>query len=196
MSEHDGEIRASGQEREAVVARLNTAVGEGRLTLAEFGDRVTGAYSAQTRGDLDRLRDDLPAQPAAAPIERSGGGRTDWHVSPVGGVSRGGRWRIAERTVSVTLLGGTRLDLRDAELSAPEVTITAVSIIGGANISVPPGMRVQISGISLLGGRSVDIADTDSPNAPTLRLRIFSVIGGVTVRSTTPIERLRRKLGK
>ena len=53
-------IRASDGEREAVVAQLNDAVGEGRLTLQEFSERLDRAYAASTRGNLAPLTADLP----------------------------------------------------------------------------------------------------------------------------------------
>jgi hypothetical protein len=58
-------IRVSDAEREFVVAQLQHATTEGRLSLDELGDRVSGAYAAVTRLELDELVDDLP--PAAAP---------------------------------------------------------------------------------------------------------------------------------
>lgn len=54
------DLRASNTEREATVERLQHAVGEGRITLAEFEERAKAAYEATTRGDLDALTADLP----------------------------------------------------------------------------------------------------------------------------------------
>jgi hypothetical protein len=54
------ELRVSDAEREGVVRRLQRAVGEGRLTVAEFDERVAAVYAARTRGDLDELTEDLP----------------------------------------------------------------------------------------------------------------------------------------
>lgn len=190
-------IRASDSEREAVVARLNTATSEGRLHLDEFSEWVDRAYQARARGELDDLLRDLPAQsgvvPGAgsAPVVPStqGHGHTHWHVTPLGGLSRRGRWRVPENTVSVTLIGGVSLDLREAELAAREVTLTAVTVIGGFDIIVPPGMRVEVQGISLLGGRRVDVDERAAPHAPTLRLRVFSILGGAKIRSRRPSDR-------
>ena len=56
----DGEkpagIRASDAERDATVERLRAATGDGRLTLAEFDQRMDRATSARTRAELDRPR--------------------------------------------------------------------------------------------------------------------------------------------
>jgi hypothetical protein len=54
-------LRASDAERGEVVQRLNAAVGEGRLTLAEFSDRVDSVYGSRTRGELVPLVADLLA---------------------------------------------------------------------------------------------------------------------------------------
>jgi hypothetical protein len=54
------ELRASDAERAAVVQRLEHAVGEGRISLAEFEERAGVAYQATTRSDLAELVADLP----------------------------------------------------------------------------------------------------------------------------------------
>lgn len=54
-------LRVSDHDRDAVLQRLNRAVGEGRLTLAEFEERTTTTLAARTRGELDDVTSDLPA---------------------------------------------------------------------------------------------------------------------------------------
>ncbi|GAA4907671.1 hypothetical protein GCM10023204_10800 [Actinomycetospora succinea] len=54
------DVRASDAEREIVVERLQRAMGNGRLTVAEFDERVAAAYAATTRGQLAELTKDLP----------------------------------------------------------------------------------------------------------------------------------------
>jgi hypothetical protein len=172
------DVRASDAEREQVAARLGRAVGEGRLTLAEFSDRVGQAHAATTRGDLAPLTADLPAGSIAPAREQA---RTRWSVSPIGGMVRKGSWRVPERSVGVSVIGGASLDLTDAELAAPEVVLTRVSLIGGISATVPAGVRVEVEGFSLLGGHSVRLP-APAPGAPVLRLRLFSLIGGVSVK--------------
>jgi hypothetical protein len=53
-------LRASDAEREAVVRRLEHAMLEGRLTIAEFEQRAAAAWAARTRGELADLTEDLP----------------------------------------------------------------------------------------------------------------------------------------
>lgn len=52
--------RVSDTDRAGVVRRLGRAVGEGRLTVAEFEERIGAVYAARTRGELDDLVQDLP----------------------------------------------------------------------------------------------------------------------------------------
>ncbi|MBO0841448.1 MAG: DUF1707 domain-containing protein [Sciscionella sp.] len=61
------DIRVSDTDRQAAADRLRVAHDEGRLTLAEYDERVASAYAAVTYGDLAELFVDLPDQPAMAP---------------------------------------------------------------------------------------------------------------------------------
>ncbi|GAA3838856.1 hypothetical protein GCM10022243_01630 [Saccharothrix violaceirubra] len=63
-------VRASDTERDQVAARLRDAVGEGRLTLTEADERLSAAYAAVHRDDLDTLVADLPGPPPAPPRRR------------------------------------------------------------------------------------------------------------------------------
>ncbi len=176
------------------MGRLNQAVGEGRLTMDEFSERLGLAYAARTRGALDPLLRDLPTvtdSPLPATVSStavvSDGGQvndTRWNISPIGGIRYRGRWRVPRHTVAIAILGGVDADLGEAELAAPEVMITKVSVIGGVSVRVPPGMRVEVSNFSILGGRSSNLGGPLAPNAPVLRIRSFSIIGGVSVRES------------
>ena len=60
MSPRDGGIRASDDDREDTVRQLRRGLGQGRLTVDEFDERVQSAYAARTLGELDELIRDLP----------------------------------------------------------------------------------------------------------------------------------------
>ena len=61
---NDHIIRASDVDREAVVAVLRDAYTAGRLDVEEFDERTTAAYAGRTWGELRKLTEDLPEQPA------------------------------------------------------------------------------------------------------------------------------------
>jgi hypothetical protein len=46
---------------------------------------------------------------------------------------------------------------------------------------VPPGVRVEVSGFSLVGGTRVEAGPKPGPGAPTVHVRAFSLVGGVRV---------------
>ena len=54
-------MRASDRDRQQVVEQLRSALGDGRLTMEEYVDRMEAAYQAATYGDLVPLCADLPA---------------------------------------------------------------------------------------------------------------------------------------
>ncbi|NIH83313.1 DUF1707 SHOCT-like domain-containing protein [Amycolatopsis granulosa] len=61
-----GAVRCSDAERDRVGARLQEAVGEGRLSLSEVEDRMAKVYAARYRHELDDLVADLPPVAGAA----------------------------------------------------------------------------------------------------------------------------------
>lgn len=67
-------VRASDAEREEVVTVLRTAIGEGRLTLAEGEERIAGVYAARFRDEFGQFTADLPGTqpPIPAPWAVSG----------------------------------------------------------------------------------------------------------------------------
>jgi Domain of unknown function (DUF1707)/Cell wall-active antibiotics response 4TMS YvqF len=176
-------IRVSDAERDAVVERLSAATGDGRLTLEEFSQRMDLATAAKTRADLEPLTADLPAD--AAPVGRAvasgASGSPSWHISPIGGFRVDGPWRMDRHVIVGALVGGAKMDLSQAQLAAPEVMLTKVSLVGGARIWVPPGVRVELSGFSLIGGTRIEAGPEPGPGAPTIRIRAFSIVGGTRV---------------
>jgi hypothetical protein len=55
-------VRASDRERALVVERLTRALEHGRLSLAEYDERVAATYAATRRDELARLTEDLPGR--------------------------------------------------------------------------------------------------------------------------------------
>ncbi len=73
----DRRIRAADADREQAAARLREHFAAGRLTSAEFDERLDGIYAAKTLGELEDLMTDLPgsdlAQLPATAVRRSAG---------------------------------------------------------------------------------------------------------------------------
>jgi hypothetical protein len=75
VSERD--IRIGDAEREHALELLGTHLGEGRLSVDEYGDRSARVATAKTRGDLYALFSDLPApRPRFTQVEPPPSGST------------------------------------------------------------------------------------------------------------------------
>jgi hypothetical protein len=173
-------LRASDAERERTVEVLRRHSIDGRLTLEEFAERISLAYEAKTRHELDELMRDLPAEPPTVPAPRRRSPR--WIVSVMGGTDRRGRFRLGPHTNVVSVMGGANIDLRQAELEQPEVTIAVVSVMGGANIVVPEGVDVELTGFAFMGGKTYRPGQQRlAAGAPLVRVRALALMGGVSV---------------
>jgi Domain of unknown function (DUF1707)/Cell wall-active antibiotics response 4TMS YvqF len=182
------DLRAADADRERVVAGLREQLVAGRLTLDEFSDRVDRANAARTLAELDELGRDLPL---AAPAPTTRRKPTHWAVAIMGSVERKSRWRVSESPVAVACMGSVVLDLRRAEIGHPEITITAVALMGSVEVIVPEGVEVELTGLAVMGDKEENVADLPSlPGAPFVRVRAFALMGSVEVRSKP--SRLRR----
>lgn len=203
-------VRIADADRDRVVALLRHHVGEGRITLDEFAERVGVVFAARTSGELEQVTVDLPAiggdtvpMPATEGAVRTT--RTTrraravhWVVSIFSGNQQKGRWRVEREVVSISIFGGSTLDLREAEVVGEEATITCIAVFGGADVIVPEGIEVVLTGVSLFGGKSLAVADVPIiPGSPLIRVQAFSLFGGCTVRSKGPKQaRVARPSGR
>jgi hypothetical protein len=191
-------IRASDADRERTVGVLRRAGANGQLTVDELDERVEAAYAARTRGELDGLVDDLGAAGShdrPGLTVRHGDDGTRWVVSVMGGSDRKGRWRVARRATVVNVMGGSDLDLNDAELAGEVVELRVLSLMGGSDLWIPEGINVEVSEFALMGGNEVKVGETrPGDGAPLLKLTLISVMGGSTVRRGRKRSRRERKL--
>lgn len=202
-------LRVSDADRDAVAQALREAGLEGRLSPEELANRESAAYAAVTAPDLYTLVSDLPvarelaasqlapyelrSEPAAAPtagdpqpVAPAGGTPTSlWSV--LGEVKRTGKWEVPERLSVHLALGETRLDLRDAILTAPVTTIDILGTLGEVKVIVPDSWRIECSGSGVLGTyqvKDVDAAVPPAPDAPLLRFSGAILLGEVTIYRT------------
>jgi hypothetical protein len=192
------DVRASDADRDRVAEVLRHAAGEGRITVDELDERIDRAFAARTHGELAELTADLPqtaldAATPALPVRPGEGGRR-WLVSIMGGHDKRGHWRVGERLTSLNVMGGSDIDLNDAELSANETTIHVISIMGGATVRVPEGLDVRVSELALMGGNDVHLGTRPpTPGGPVVHLRIFSLMGGSDVKRGRRLTREQRR---
>lgn len=174
---------AADTDRIQVAQLLSDAAARGRLPMGEYESRLTKAYGAQTYDELDQLHADLPgsavcpsrggaAEPAPASVL----------VAITSAFERRGRWNVPKRLTTFALFGGGVIDLRYADFTCTEVQINAYSIMGGQTILLPPEVNVDIKGHGVMGGFDHEVEGRGVPGAPTVKVRGFSVWGGVGIK--------------
>ncbi|GAA0284376.1 DUF1707 domain-containing protein [Streptomyces polychromogenes] len=193
-------MRASDADRERVVDRLRDAVAEGRLDMEEFEERLEAAYKSRTYAELEPLTRDLPAPDAAPAPPASAPATSSWQsriggtaasstaVAIMSGFQRKGRWTVPAQFNAVAFWGGGELDLREADFAAREVVITCVAIMGGIEITVPPGVEVDVRGIGVMGGFDPGRSpgNRPEPGAPRVIVNGLAFWGGVAVKVKEP----------
>lgn len=173
--------RASDDDRIQAAQLLSEAASHGRLTLEQFEDRLSKAYAATTYDELERLTDDLPE----AMEYRRGKSKpapSTMLLAILSGFERRGRWYVPGRMTTFTLFGGGVVDLRYADFTSSEVEIHAYSILGGQTILLPPEVNVEIDGRGVMGGFDHAAHGAGTPGAPKVRVKGFSLFGGVGVK--------------
>ncbi|OBI50747.1 hypothetical protein A5707_15035 [Mycobacterium kyorinense] len=180
--ERSGLPRAAETDRIQVAQLLTEAAAQGRLQMSDYEDRLTKAYAAKTYAELDRLHSDLlgsvspcrggDCQPAPSTLL----------LAIMSAFERRGRWNVPKKLTTFALWGGGVVDLRYADFTSTEVEIRAYSIMGGQTILLPPEVNVDIHGHGVMGGFDQRVSGEGSPGAPTVKVRGFSLWGGVGIK--------------
>lgn len=178
----DESSRAADTDRIQLAQLLAYAAEQGRLQLKDYEDRLTRAYAATTYAELDRLRADLPG----APISPRRGGKPNPAPSTLllallSGFERRGRWNVPKKLTTFALWGNGVVDLRYADFTSTEVDIHAMSIMGATTILLPPEVNVEIHGRGVMGNFDRSVLGQGTPGAPTVKIRGFSLWGGVGI---------------
>ncbi len=167
LSDHEArlELRASDADRDRAAAVLGGAMATGRLTSAEYAERLDAAYAAKTLGDLVSLTRDLPAEDAAtASVDMAERAEVAARFSKV---IRSGRWVAGRRTRLTARFGALIVNLTDAVLPGREITLEVNAFCGKLIIVVPASAHIVDEGGALFAKRAVygrqDSGDADGP---------------------------------
>jgi hypothetical protein len=188
------------------------------MTVEEFERRVYAAHAATSADVLEELLRDLPGgglpavvEPQTTPTPEPSSQFTvtsagqvkekGFIVAIMGGSARRGRWSPARKNYSVSVMGGSELDFREATMGPGVTELRIFGVCGGVDVIVPPGLNVESHGIAIMGGfeHKGDEYHNPDPHAPTLKITGVAIMGGVDVKVRHPGEtardaRRRRKL--
>jgi hypothetical protein len=133
---------------------------------------------APTNTFVPTVRDDVPRQ------EKQN------LVAVMFGMSRTGVWVPPYEIDFFALMGGAELDFREAILPSGVVEVNAIVVMGGLEIVIPPGVRVEVNGSGVMGGFAEEgLSDQPfAPDAPVIRINGIAIMGGVDVNVRYPGE--------
>jgi cell wall-active antibiotic response 4TMS protein YvqF/uncharacterized protein DUF1707 len=194
-------VRRAQETRERVIARLSDHFAHDALDVDEFERRVAVAQTSENPSDIEALLGDLPdidgppapataIVPTVVPALLPEDSDRDTLYAVFGGIDRRGTWTVPRRMRIVAIFGGAHLDLREARFPPGVVDIDVTAVMGGIEIVVPPGLAVQMHGSAIMGGfADINRAPANpDPDAPLLRVRGLTVMGGVDVSMRLPGE--------
>lgn len=179
----EAQSNAADTDRIQLAQLLGDAAAHGRLPMREYENRLTKAYAAQTYGELDRLRSDLPG--SAVSPKRGGDCKpapSSTLLAIMSAFERRGRWNVPERLTTFALFGGGVVDLRYADFTCPDVEIKAYSIMGGQTILLPPEVNAEIDGRGVMGRFDHEVDGAGAQGAPTVTVRGLALWGNVGIK--------------
>ena len=177
------------QVRERVIESLSEHFARDNISLDDLETRMARVYSATTPQEVESLLDGLPALATGAPLAAVSEPNApapklrERLVAIMSGIVRRGLWRIPRRLRVVAIMGGVELDLREAELPPGVMEIRAFIFMGGLDVRVPPGVRLETDGVAIMGGFEDRIDDAGAAkDAPVVRITGVAIMGGVAAR--------------
>jgi hypothetical protein len=201
MSPDGSGARPTLTARDRVIGHLGDAFANGTLDVDEFERRVTVAHQSDSNREVEALIADLPtpAKSAAAATTRELVPAREVKPSmtvftAMGGVERRGSWVVPRQLNVIAIMGGAKLDFREARLPEGEVEIRVGSFMGGVEIIVPPTLAVESNGAAIMGGfEHVDRAPAAAePGTTVLRISGLAMMGGVNIEMRLPGESSRQ----
>ena len=192
-----------GQEvRQKTIDVLCESFARDEMDVEEFEQRLELVDRADSMVQLRAILADLPSAtlpvtsvalaPRPTPPPESIPGHSVV-VGVLGGGGRAGAWVAARNNWAVSVLGACKVDLREAQLGPGVTEVRVLGILGGVDVLVPPDVRVECSGIGILGGFGHDgaLASNQDPDAPVIRVSGLAILGGVGVNVRHPGESAR-----
>ncbi|ROO86751.1 uncharacterized protein DUF1707 [Actinocorallia herbida] len=171
-------LRASDADRDRAIDLLRAAVADGRLTPAEFDERVEAALTARTIDALTPLVTDLIASPGGGALTLPPVGAPAPELLTIkekhGTVRREGRWHLPHRLALRTAWSDVLLDLTDAVRTAPELVIDLRVSGGTIELLLAPGMTLDANALSIR--HSTLTINKATPTPETLPIRLLGKI--------------------
>lgn len=191
MTEDKGalpELRASHADRDRIAEQLRVAAGDGRLTMEELDERLEKALTARTGSELAALVTDLPAVVSGSVLDVPPAPKELMRIEVSSGSAvREGRW-VVPRSLEVKAgSGSVKLDLTQAVLTGPTLTLNAEVRSGSLTIITKPGIEVVMEDVSVSSGSAKVRHPLDAESVPTvLRVEVSGSVRSGSIVARPP----------
>ncbi|MBN9101484.1 MAG: DUF1707 domain-containing protein [Pseudonocardia sp.] len=187
-------IRISDADRERAATRLNQALAEGRISMAELEERLTVVYGARYERDLIPPLADLPALAHAAPVPVTPAGPALVLKAGMSSIKRTGVWDVPPRLRVLSGMGSVVLDFCDAHNPHPVVEIELELGAGSAKLLVPEGATANVDDlVPGMGSIKNRVPSRPRPGSPHFVVHGRTAMGSVTIRHRYNIGRYFRQ---
>ena len=185
--------------RQHVLDRLTEAFAADQIFMEDYESRVVVAQNARDDSELDRavaglqnseLRSGERATVAARPSAAALPNRIDARISGssslacvMGERNLTGDWLSADQVSALTVMGSTKLDLRDTALPPGRLKIDAFIFMGEMQIIVPRGLPVNVNAFPFMGEARADrgVEHRVQAGRPFVEVNGFAMMGSIRV---------------
>ena len=145
--------------RHAALDTIVTAYAHDKLTLQEYENRVDAIQKATTQDAILAQVSDLllsfapldSGRPVAGVDQTPGSGNPTFALCIMGERKLTGDWLKGRSVTSLTVMGETKIDLRNTALPPGTLKIQAFAVMGEIDILVPKGVPVSMNVVPLMG---------------------------------------------
>jgi len=190
--------RSLDAERQVVIDRLTDAFAANMITMDEYERRVSAASAVTRFDELERIGFDLPSKAARAdyPPRHAGSAGRGMDNSIVGATpvmtacimsdrSMTGNWLSSDRVSAFTVMGSTKLDLRDVDLPSGPIRIEVFTLMGDTKIIVPSDLPVRLNAFAFMGDSKAgrEVRQKTGGAESWVEISGFVMMGSLSVRA-------------
>jgi hypothetical protein len=177
-------LRISDADRAHAAERLQVAMAEGRITIAELEERLAVVYGARYEGELVPPLADLPGpEPAGVPVPTVASGPATVLRAGMSTIKRTGAWSVPPRLRVQSLVGSVLLDFTQADNPHPVVEVELEIAAGSVKLLLPAGATANVDDLlTALSEVKCRVPSRPRTGAPHFVVRGRCGLGSVVVR--------------
>lgn len=192
--------------RQDTIDSLTSAFAGNIITMEEYERRATLASAAEFPEALDEIVADLPAirpdnttsSASSRTTTRAGEAAyrnhnaRDLSSAPplttgcvMGDRNLTGNWLTSNKVSSFTVMGSTKLDLRDSDLPTGPINVEVFTLMGETKIIVPPGLPVRMNAFAFMAESTAHRSVNQQVHGADTWVEIsgFVMMGSVVVKA-------------